>query len=65
MTTEQQPPQEPGIYPVTILAGDGEQERTFAKWDGSCWRLWCERWDPPEWDVAAYLNCRVIEWRMP
>lgn len=60
-TKAQRMPKEDGIYPVTLSTGD----RTCALWKGKCWSVWCESWDPPEWDPVAMLNCRVVEWRMP
>lgn len=54
-------PDSAGIYPVTTSTGD----RTCGRWDGKCWSLWVDSFDPPEWDPVVMLNCKVVAWRMP
>ena len=55
-------PKKPGLYVVYI---NTSPEVTIGKWDGKDWALWCEMWDPPEWDPAYCLNCAVVKWAHP
>lgn len=55
-------PKKRGLYVVRI---NTDPEATVGLWDGKHWSLWCEMWDPPEWDPAQCLNCAVVEWAYP
>jgi hypothetical protein len=55
------PPECPGIYPVTLHTG----ERTCARWDTKQWFLWVEWIDPPEWDPIEWSNTYVVDWKHP
>ncbi|MBA3589668.1 hypothetical protein [Methylibium sp.] len=61
---DREAPTEPGIYPVIVADEDGSHY-TCAQWDGECWRLWCDMFDPPEWDVAQHLSSRIMLWALP
>ena len=55
-------PKRPGLY---VVYTNTSPECTIGKWDGKHWSLWCEMWDPAEWDPAQCLNCAVIRWAHP